>query len=109
MPTIRSPKALASRFPDEFLFGVATAAYQIEGAVRADGRKPSIWDAFSHMPGRVLGGDTGDVACDHYNRLEADLDLMASLGVDAYRFSIAWPRILPDGEGVVNEGGPGVC
>lgn len=105
MPTIRSPKALATRFPDEFLFGVATAAYQIEGAVRADGRKPSIWDAFSHMPGRVLGGDTGDVACDHYNRLEADLDLMASLGVDAYRFSIAWPRILPDGEGVVNEAG----
>ena len=70
-----------------------------------DGRKPSIWDAFSHMPGRVKGGDTGDVACDHYNRLEADLDLMAELGAQAYRFSIAWPRILPDGVGAINEKG----
>ena len=100
-----SPQKLAHRFPDDFLFGVATAAYQIEGAATADGRKPSIWDAFSHMPGRVKGGDTGDVACDHYNRLEADLDLMAGLGVDAYRFSIAWPRILPDGTGAINDKG----
>ncbi|MCY0096650.1 GH1 family beta-glucosidase [Hoeflea ulvae] len=100
-----SPQALAGRFPSDFLFGVATASYQIEGAVEADGRKPSIWDAFSHMPGRVRGGDTGDVACDHYNRLEADLDLMAELGAKAYRFSLAWPRLLPDGAGAINEPG----
>ena len=100
-----SPQRLAQRFPDDFLFGVATAAYQIEGAATADGRKPSIWDAFSHMPGRVKDGDNGDVACDHYNRLEADLDLMSDLGAKAYRFSIAWPRIVPDGVGALNEKG----
>ncbi|WP_269580927.1 GH1 family beta-glucosidase [Roseibium sp. Sym1] len=100
-----SPKDLAKRFPDDFQFGVATAAYQIEGAVAEDGRKPSIWDAFSKMPGRVYKGHTGDVACDHYHRWEDDLDLIRSLGVDAYRFSIAWPRILPDGRGQVNEKG----
>ncbi|WP_040450534.1 GH1 family beta-glucosidase [Hoeflea phototrophica] len=102
-----SPKALAARFPADFLFGTATASFQIEGAAQADGRKASIWDAFSHMPGRVKGGDTGDVACDHYHKLEADLDLMTELGVAAYRFSIAWPRILPDGAGAVNETGIG--
>lgn len=96
---------LASKFPSDFLFGVATAAYQIEGAAREDGRGPSIWDAFSRMPGRVHGGDTGDVACDHYHRWEEDLDLIASLGVKAYRFSIAWPRILPNGRGAINEAG----
>jgi beta-glucosidase len=100
-----SPQALAARFPESFLFGAATASFQIEGAVLADGRKPSVWDAFSHMPGRVKGGDTGDMACDHYHRLEADLDLMAELGVAAYRFSVAWPRILPDGTGAVNDAG----
>ncbi|WP_417417876.1 GH1 family beta-glucosidase [Hoeflea sp.] len=105
MTSDTSPQKLARRFPDSFLFGVATASYQIEGAATADGRKPSIWDAFSHMPGRVKGGDTGDEACDHYNRLEADLDLMAGLGAEAYRFSIAWPRILPDGTGAINEKG----
>ena len=97
--------SLAHRFPADFTFGVATAAYQIEGATREDGRGPSIWDAFSNMPGRVRGGHNGDVACDHYHRLESDLDLIASLGVDAYRFSIAWPRILPLGRGAVNEAG----
>jgi len=96
---------LANRFPDDFQFGVATASYQIEGAVHEDGRKPSIWDAFSHMPGRVYNGDTGNVACDHYHRWESDLDLIASLNVDAYRFSIAWPRVIPDGRGAVNEKG----
>ena len=101
----RSPQTLARRFPDDFTFGVATASYQIEGAAQADGRKPSIWDAFSHMPGRVKGGDTGDVACDHYNRLETDLDLMAELGAQAYRFSLAWPRLLPDGTGAINDKG----
>ena len=92
-------------FPDGFLWGVATAAYQIEGAVRADGRGPSIWDTFSHTPGRVLAGDTGDVADDHYHRWPEDLDLMAELGIGAYRFSIAWPRIQPHGSGPVNHAG----
>lgn len=96
---------LAQRFPKDFLFGVATAAYQIEGAAKEDGRKPSIWDAFSKMPGRVYQRHTGDVACDHYHRFESDLDLIKSLGVGAYRFSIAWPRILPDGRGTVNDKG----
>ncbi|MBE3596715.1 MAG: beta-glucosidase [Hydrogenibacillus sp.] len=92
-------------FPKHFLWGVATAAYQIEGAVREDGRGPSIWDVFSHTPGRILGGDTGDVACDHYHRYEEDLDWMSQLGINAYRFSIAWPRIFPEGSGRLNETG----
>lgn len=100
-----APENLAKRFPADFQFGVATASYQIEGAAREGGRKPSIWDAFSHMPGRVYKGHTGDVACDHYNRWESDLDLIASLDVDAYRFSIAWPRVVPDGRGAINEEG----
>lgn len=100
-----SAKNLAKRFPSEFQFGVATAAYQIEGATREDGRKPCIWDAFSNMPGRVYKGHNGDVACDHYHRWESDLDLIASLDVDAYRFSIAWPRVIPNGRGAVNEKG----
>jgi beta-glucosidase len=99
------PKTLAVRFPGDFLFGVATAAYQIEGAARVDGRKPSIWDAFAKMPGRVHNGDSGDVACDHYNRLDEDLDLIKAMGVEAYRFSIAWPRIIPEGVGRINEKG----
>jgi len=98
-------KALAARFPGDFVFGVATAAFQIEGASKADGRKASIWDAFSNMPGRVHGRHNGDIACDHYNRLDEDLDLIQSLGVEAYRFSIAWPRIIPEGTGAVNEKG----
>ena len=99
------PKILAARFPGDFLFGVATAAFQIEGASKADGRKPSIWDAFSNMPGRVRNRDNGDVACDHYNRLDQDLDLIKEMGVSAYRFSIAWPRIVPEGTGPINESG----
>lgn len=98
-------KALASRFPQNFTFGVATAAYQIEGAAQTGGRGPSIWDAFSHMPGRVYQEHTGNVACDHYNRLEEDLDLIAQLGVSAYRFSIAWPRVIAQGRGAINEEG----
>uniref|UniRef100_UPI0035CC0FCD glycoside hydrolase family 1 protein n=1 Tax=uncultured Amnibacterium sp. TaxID=1631851 RepID=UPI0035CC0FCD len=93
------------RFPDGFVFGSATASYQIEGAVAEDGRKPSIWDVFSRTPGRVQDGDTGDVADDHYHRLDADLDLMASLGLQAYRFSVAWPRVVPDARGAVNRPG----
>jgi len=92
-------------FPADFIIGSATAAYQVEGAAHEDGRGPSIWDTFSHTPGRVVNGDTGDVADDHYHRLEADLDLMKQLGLEAYRFSIAWPRIQPTGSGQVNKAG----
>src|ERR1700734_4108289 len=95
----------AASFPDGFVWGASTAAYQIEGAVTADGRGPSIWDTFSHTPGKVAGGDTGDVACDSYHRWPEDLGLMKELGVGAYRFSIAWPRIMPDGQGPVNRAG----
>jgi beta-glucosidase len=92
-------------FPAGFRFGVATAAYQIEGAVSEDGRGESIWDRFCAVPGAVDGGDTGAVACDHYHRWRDDLDLMQDLGVDTYRFSIAWPRVLPDGAGRANASG----
>jgi beta-glucosidase len=92
-------------FPDGFVWGAATAAYQIEGATDADGRGPSIWDRFAHTPGRVSNGETGDVACDHYHRYREDVALMAELGLDSYRFSIAWPRVLPEGTGRVNEAG----
>ncbi|MEO8906907.1 MAG: GH1 family beta-glucosidase [Microbacteriaceae bacterium] len=93
------------QFPPDFVFGSATASYQVEGAVHEDGRGVSIWDTFSHTPGKVWNGDTGDVADDHYHRLEADLDLMQSLNLHAYRFSIAWPRIQPTGRGPANEAG----
>jgi beta-glucosidase len=89
-------------FPPGFIWGAATASYQIEGAVHDDGRGESIWDRFSHTPGRVARGDTGDVACDHYHRYREDVALMAELGLDAYRFSVAWPRIIPGGTGPVN-------
>jgi beta-glucosidase len=91
--------------PPGFLWGAATAAYQVEGAVTQDGRGPSIWDTFSHTPGRVHEGHTGDVACDHYHRYREDVALMAGLGLGSYRFSIAWPRIQPDGRGAVNQRG----
>ncbi|WP_191283031.1 GH1 family beta-glucosidase [Pseudolysinimonas yzui] len=91
--------------PKDFLLGAATAAYQIEGAAHEDGRGPSIWDTFSHTPGRTWNGDTGDVAADHYNRLDADLDLMQSLGLEAYRFSISWPRVQPGARGSLNAKG----
>jgi beta-glucosidase len=92
-------------FPEGFVWGVATAAYQIEGAVREGGRGESIWDRFSHTPGKTRDGHTGDVACDHYRRYREDVDLMADLGLKGYRFSIAWPRILPEGRGKVNQQG----
>ncbi|GIJ43482.1 beta-glucosidase [Virgisporangium aliadipatigenens] len=94
-----------SALPPGFTWGVATSAYQIEGAVDVDGRKPSIWDTFCRVPGAIDNGDTGDVACDHYHRWPQDVDLLRRLGVDAYRFSIAWPRILPDGTGTPNPPG----
>jgi beta-glucosidase len=97
--------AAPSVFPQGFVWGVSTASYQIEGAVDTDGRGTSIWDTFSHTPGRVHNGDTGDIACDHYHRLDEDLDLVAALGAASYRFSIAWPRIQPDGRGPVHQAG----
>ncbi len=92
-------------FPKGFVWGTATASYQIEGAATEDGRGESIWDRFSHTPGNVLNGDTGDVADDHYHRWPEDLQLIKALGANAYRFSIAWPRIIPDGIGAVNDAG----
>ncbi len=93
------------KFPDDFWWGAATAAYQIEGAATEDGRKPGVWDTFSHTRRRVKEGHTGDVACDHYHRFEEDVKLMADLGIRHYRFSISWPRVIPDGRGTVNEKG----
>lgn len=89
----------------DFLWGVSTSSYQIEGAAQADGRGPSIWDGFCREPGRIANGDTGDLACDHYHRYREDIALMRSIGVKAYRFSVAWPRVLPMGRGVANEAG----
>ncbi|HZB51931.1 MAG TPA: GH1 family beta-glucosidase [Mycobacteriales bacterium] len=93
------------RFPPGFVFGTATAAYQIEGAAAEDGRGPSVWDTFSHTPGTVRDGDTGDVACDSYHRYAEDVALLAGLGARAYRFSISWSRVQPTGRGEVNRAG----
>lgn len=93
-----------TRFPGSFLWGAATAAYQVEGAARDDGRGPSIWDVFCHTPGKT-SGDTGDVACDHYHRWREDLNLMRALNLNAYRFSVSWPRVLPHGRGPLNATG----
>jgi beta-glucosidase len=92
-------------FPADFVWGAATASYQIEGAVREDGRSESIWDRFCRLPGRVRTGDVGDIACDHYHRYKEDVALMRDLGVGGYRFSVAWPRILPNGSGPVEPRG----
>lgn len=108
MPVTGRPDPLTAEpaaLPEDFVWGAATAAYQVEGAVAEDGRSPSIWDTFSHTPGTVANGDTGDVACDHYHRWPEDVALLERLGLDAYRFSIAWPRVVPDGSGPVNEAG----
>jgi beta-glucosidase len=98
-------EALAARFPTRFLWGVASSAFQIEGATSADGRGPSIWDEFCRRPGATADGSDGQIACDHYNRVESDLDLIAALGVQAYRLSISWPRIQPTGYGPINTRG----
>jgi beta-glucosidase len=90
---------LVSQFPPDFVWGVATSSFQIEGAPSEDGKGPSIWDTFCQQPGAIADHSNGDVACDHYHRLEEDLDLIASLGVDAYRFSVSWPRVRPTGSG----------
>ena len=99
------PKPGQSGFPFDFAWGAATAAYQIEGAPRADGKGESIWDRFTHTPGHIDDGSTGDTACDHYHRWPEDLDLLARLGLNAYRFSIAWTRIQPEGRGQINLAG----
>jgi len=92
-------------FPEDFLWGAATASYQIEGGVSEGGRGPSIWDDFSHTPGKIANGHTGDVACDHYHRVADDVAMMAALGLQAYRFSISWSRVIPDGRGRPNDEG----
>lgn len=92
-------------FKKNFVWGAATSAYQIEGAAFEDGKGASIWDVYSHQPGKIVDGQTGDIACDHYHRLEEDVKLMAELGISGYRFSISWPRIFPQGVGHVNEKG----
>src|SRR5512142_1373744 len=92
-------------FPHDFLWGAASAAYQIEGAWNEDGKGESIWDRFSHTPGRIADGTTGDVACDHYHRYPQDIALMRRLGLKAYRFSTSWPRVLPTGRGRPNARG----
>ena len=89
----------------EFLWGSATASYQVEGAFNEDGRGMTVWDAFSHTPGKVANGDNGDVAVDDYHRFEEDIELMVKMGLNSYRFSIAWSRIFPDGEGSINQAG----
>lgn len=96
---------MLSEFPKGFVWGSATAAYQIEGAADEDGRQPSIWDTFSYTPGKVVDGSTGDVACDHYHRWRDDIGLMQSLGLQAYRFSLSWSRIIPAGTGRINQRG----
>ncbi|HYC57673.1 MAG TPA: GH1 family beta-glucosidase [Candidatus Binatia bacterium] len=93
------------RFPKGFLWGTATASYQIEGSPLADGAGPSIWHTFSHTPGIITGGDTGDLTCDHYHRWQQDVAMQRELGLNAYRFSIAWPRVIPTGSGAVNAAG----
>jgi beta-glucosidase len=96
---------MTPRFPTGFLWGAATAAYQVEGSPLADGAGASIWHRFAHTPGRIAGGDTGDVACDHYRRFRDDVALMRELGLTAYRFSISWSRVLPEGTGRINQRG----
>ena len=103
-PSESTPRT-GGAFPETFLWGAATSAYQIEGAPLADGAGPSIWQRFAHSPGRMTNGDHGDIACDHYHRYVEDVAILKDLGVGAYRFSISWSRILPEGTGRVNQGG----
>ena len=100
-----SPTSVGRRFPDGFYWGVATSAYQIEGAWNEDGKGVSIWDTYAHSPGNINNNDTGDVANDHYRRYKEDVALMRSIGATAYRFSVAWPRIFPEGTGQPNAKG----
>ena len=100
-----APSPSSGSFPPDFLWGSATASYQVEGAVKEGGRGPSIWDTFSHTPGKTHNGDTGDVADDYYHRYRSDIALMKSLGLKSCRFSIAWTRIFPTGTGAPNQQG----
>jgi beta-glucosidase len=93
---------IIDRLPPDFRWGTATSAYQIEGAVAEDGRTPSIWDTFCRVPGAIDNGDDGDIACDHYHRMPEDVALIRDLGIDTYRFSVAWPRVQPGGRGPAN-------
>lgn len=104
---VREGIAIAQRrkLPRDFVWGVSTSSYQIEGATDIDGREPSVWDTYCKMPGHIANGDTGDVACDHYHRYAEDIALMRRLRVHSYRFSVAWPRVLPKGRGTANEAG----
>jgi len=104
-PGTLADRRTRSMFPEGFLWGTATASYQIEGSADADGKGPSIWDTFSHEIGRIAGGENGDVACDHYRRMPEDIALMSELGVNAYRFSVSWPRLQPTGSGAVEPRG----
>src|SRR6202162_4414260 len=105
-PSAGSQSALATAAcPPDFLWGAATSAYQIEGAVHEDGRAPSMWDRFAAIPAATYQGETGEIAADHYHRMEEDVALLADLNLNAYRFSLSWPRILPQGTGAVNERG----
>jgi beta-glucosidase len=104
--TLKPKQGDARHFPEGFLWGSATASYQVEGAAREDGRGPSIWDTFSHTPGKTANGDTGDVADDYYHRYKQDIALMKELGVKSFRFSVAWPRIFPGGTGPAGTGAP---
>ena len=105
----KNPAALLQKnnleFPKGFLWGTATAAYQVEGAAKEDGRGMSIWDTFSHTPGKILNNDNGDIACDFYHKYKEDVQLIKSLNAKAYRFSISWSRIFPDGAGTPNQKG----
>ena len=92
-------------FKKDFVWGAATSAYQVEGAYNEDGRGLSVWDVFTHEDGRVFGNHTGDIACDHYHKFREDVKLMGEIGIKAYRFSISWSRIIPNGTGTVNEAG----
>src|SRR4029453_2600205 len=97
-----SAKSLAAMIPADFTVGVATAAFQIEGATTEDGRGPSVWDVFAANPGNIVDGQSPNVACDHYHRMPQDIALIKELGVSSYRFSLSWPRIQPDGYGAPN-------
>src|SRR5260221_12241661 len=105
MSDTTSSESLRGRLPTSFIWGAASSAYQLEGAATADGKGESIWDEFCRRTGAIADGSTGEVACDHYHRMDSDLDLLSELAVDAYRFSISWPRIQPTGTGALNEAG----
>ena len=93
------------KFPNDFIWGTATSAYQIEGASEKDGKGPSIWDAFASIPGKTRNGETGAIACDHFHKFKEDIQLMKDMGITAYRFSISWSRLMPTGKGKINESG----